>query len=224
MRMLVVEDNAKLAAALRRGLEGEGYAVDCAADGRTAETLVRRHARAYDLVVLDVMLPERDGFAVCRNIRAAGITVPVLALTARDSVADRVQGLDAGADDYLVKPFAFQELKARIRALLRRPRESRPDVLCLADIALDRTARRVRGRAGEIALTRKEFSVLEMMMRHSGQVLSREQLVSHLWGFDDDPGSNAVDVHVKNLRKKLIEAGHAEVIETIRGVGYRFRV
>ena len=223
MRLLVVEDNAKLSSALKKGLEQEGYAVDCAADGREAEALLRRFARAYDVVVLDIMLPGRDGFTVCRNVREAGITVPILALTARDSVGDRVAGLDAGADDYLVKPFAFEELKARLRALTRRPRQSTPGVLRGADISLDRAALKVTGRSGEIPLTRMEFNVLEMMMRHPGQALSRDQIVSRLWRLDADPGSNAVDVHVKNLRKKLIEAGHAETIETVRGVGYRFK-
>ncbi len=221
--MLVAEDNAKLSSALKKGLEQEGYAVDCAADGREAEALVKRFARAYDLIVLDIMLPGRDGFTVCRNIREAGITVPILALTARDSVEDRVAGLDAGADDYLVKPFAFEELKARLRALARRPRESKPGVLRSGDISLDRATLKVTAGSREVPLTRTEFGVLEMMMRHPGQVLSRDQIVSRLWRFDADPGSNAVDVHVKNLRKKLIEAGHADVIETVRGVGYRFR-
>jgi DNA-binding response OmpR family regulator len=222
MRILVAEDNPKLSAALKTGLEREGYAVDTAADGVQAEALIKRFADGYGLVVLDIMLPGRDGFAVCRGVRKAGIPVPVLALTARDSVDDRVAGLDAGMDDYMVKPFAFEELKARIRALLRRPRQETGNSLSAAGISLDAGAFRVRAPGGDVKLTRKEFRLLELLMRHRGQVLSREQIVRKLWGAEGDPGSNAVDVHVKNLRRKLIEGGGGEVVETIRGLGYRF--
>jgi two-component system response regulator MprA len=221
VRILVAEDNTKLAAALKQGLGREGYSVDVAANGLDAEALLRRFADGYAVVVLDIGLPGRDGFELCRSIRRAGITVPVLVVTARDSVGDRVTGLDAGADDYLVKPFALEELKARIRALLRRPRGASSAVLRQKRIALDPAALRVEGPAGEIRLTRKEFRLLELLMRHPGQVLSREQIVRKLWGIDADPGSNAVDVHVKNLRRKLIEAGSDDAIETVRGLGYR---
>lgn len=221
MRILLAEDNAKLAAALRKGLEQEGYVVDVASDGVGAERLIRRLPDAYALMVLDIMLPGKDGFAVCRSIRQAGITVPVLALTARGAVSDRVAGLDAGADDYLVKPFAFEELRARIRALLRRPRQASGAVLEQGKITLDPAALRAEGPGGEIRLTRKELGLLELLMRHPGQVLSREQIVRKLWGMDTDPESNAVDVHVKNLRRKLIEAGCDNAIETVRGLGYR---
>jgi DNA-binding response OmpR family regulator len=222
MRILVAEDNPKLSAALKTGLEREGYAVDTAADGVQAEELIKRFADGYGLVVLDIMLPRRDGFAVCRGVRRAGIPVPVLALTARDAVDDRVAGLDAGMDDYMVKPFAFEELKARIRALLRRPRQETGNSLSAAGITLDAGAFRVRAPRGDVKLTRKEFRLLELLMRHPGQVLSREQIVRKLWGAEGDPGSNAVDVHVKNLRRKLVESGSGEVVETIRGLGYRF--
>jgi DNA-binding response OmpR family regulator len=222
MRILVVEDNPKLSAALKAGLEREGYTVDTAVDGVAAEVLIKKHRDDYGLVVLDIVLPGRDGFAVCRGVRKAGIAVPVLALTARDSVDDRVAGLDAGMDDYMVKPFAFEELTARVRALLRRPRHAAGSVLSAAGITLDSGAFRVSAPRGDVKLTRKEFRLLELLMNHTGQVLSRDQIVRKLWGVEGDPGSNAVDVHVKNLRRKLIEGGSAEVVETIRGLGYRF--
>lgn len=221
MRILVVEDNVKLAASLKRGLEQDGYAVDVANDGVSGEDLAGQFAGDLDLIILDLMLPKRDGLTVCRNLRKANVPVPILILTARDSVPDRVSGLDAGADDYLPKPFSFHELEARVRALLRRPRTSAGPVLRVGKIALDPTSRQVTVNGREVALTLKEYQFLELFMRHVDQVLTREQMVNNLWSFDYDGFSNVVDVHIKNLRKKLGERKAGAEIETVRGVGYR---
>ena len=223
MRVLIAEDNRKLAASLRKGLEQEGYSVDCTYNGNDAEALVKRSPGVYDLLILDIMLPGRDGVQVCRNIRRGHLSLPVIMLTARDAVEDRISGLDSGADDYLTKPFSFGELTARIRALLRRPGQTTPMVLEVGPITLDPAARVVRVSGTEVTLTLKEFKLLELLMRNSNQVLSREQIVDKLWDFDADPYSNVVDVHVKNLRKKLFGATNGQVIETIRGVGYRLK-
>ena len=224
MRVLVAEDNKKLAASLKKGLEQEGYSVDCSHDGKEAESIARSFSDSYDLIILDIMLPERDGITVCRRLRDSGIATPVLMLTARDGLDDRVQGLDSGADDYVVKPFSFEELTARIRALLRRPRSLVPAVLEQGGIVLDPAHRKVTVSGEEISLTLKEFRLLELFMVHPGQVLSREQIVEHLWDFDSELFSNAVDVHIKNLRRKLTGDRDAQTIETVRGVGYRFKV
>jgi len=223
MRILVVEDNQKLAASIKQGLEQEGYAADCAYEGREAESQISRFHEDYDLVILDLMLPGRDGMEICRNVRRAGVRLPILMLTAKDTVRDRVSGLDVGADDYLIKPFSFDELAARVRALLRRPREHVPVVLESGRVSLDTTTQEVRVDGSEVVLTLKEFRLLELFMRHPGQVLSREQILSSLWDFDADWGSNVIDVHVKNLRKKLFGSGKDDAIETIRGVGYRLK-
>jgi DNA-binding response OmpR family regulator len=222
MRILVVEDNEKLAASLKKGLEQEGYAVDVARDGEEGELLLSTRD-VYDVAILDIMLPKRDGTTVCRNLRSAGNSVPVLMLTARDAVRDRVGGLDAGADDYLTKPFAFEELTARVRALLRRPRDRGDAVLRAGEVALDPATREVRVKGRSVALTAKEFALLELFMLHPRQVLSRDQITGHLWNQEFDAYSNVVEVHVKNVRKKLTDAGRNGYIETVRGAGYRFQ-
>jgi two-component system, OmpR family, response regulator len=223
MRILVVEDNVKLAASLRKGLEQESYAVEVRGDGAEALDLLRSVPKDYDLVVLDVMLPGMDGLTVCRKLRARGIRVPVLLLTARDAVPDRVAGLDAGADDYLPKPFSFEELTARIRALLRRPPDTTPSVIRAGEIQLDPARREVTARGKQVSLTTKEFGLLELFLRHPGQVLSREQIARQVWSGDFEADSNVLEVHVRNIRRKLAEAGHEDAIETVRGAGYRFR-
>ncbi len=223
MRLLVVEDAEKLARALKRGLEKEGYAVDTLGDGRLAQTRLRSRHDEYDLVVLDVMLPGLDGFAICRDLRERGVTVPVLMLTARDSTDDKVRGLDSGADDYLVKPFAFEELLARVRTLLRRPRQALPVVLEAGDLVLDPGARVARRGARELDLTTKEFALLELLMRHRGEVLSRERILDHVWDDEYDASSNVVDVHLKNLRRKIDPPGQRSLLKTVRGVGYCLR-
>jgi DNA-binding response OmpR family regulator len=223
MRLLVVEDADKLARALKRGLEREGYAVDTLADGRLAQTRLRSRHDEYDLVVLDVMLPGADGFTICRDLRERGVTVPVLMLTARDTTADKVTGLDSGADDYLVKPFAFEELLARVRTLLRRPRNALPVALVVGDLVLDPGARTVRRGAAAIDLTTKEFALLEFLMRHPGEVLSRERILDHVWDDEYDASSNVIDVHLKNLRRKVDRPGAPSLFRTARGVGYSLR-
>lgn len=223
MRILVVEDAAKLARSLERGLEAEGYAVDVVFDGLTARRRLVAREEAYDLVVLDVMLPGLDGFTLCREVRARGVTVPILLLTAKDATTDKVTGLDSGADDYLVKPFAFEELLARMRTLLRRPARALPTELVVGDVALDPAARKVRRGDDEIELTTREFSLLELLMRRAGQVLSRDAILDHVWDDDFDSFSNVVDVHVRNLRRKIDREGEPSLIETVRGVGYVVR-
>ena len=204
MRLLVVEDAEKLARTLKRGLEKEGYAVDTLGDGRLAQTRLRSRADEYDLVVLDVMLPGVDGFTICRDLRERGLTVPVLMLTARDTTDDKVTGLDSGADDYLVKPFAFEELLARVRTLLRRPRaapcrrRSWPATSCST-----RSRARRAAAPADLELTTKEFALLELLMRHPGEVLSRERILDHVWDDEYDASSNVIDVHLKNLRRKV---------------------
>jgi len=221
MRVLVVEDEAKLAGLLRRGLEEEGHAVDLARSGDDA--LWRAAAAEYDAVVLDVMLPGPDGFEVCRRLRERGVWTPVLMLTARDSVADRVAGLDAGADDYLAKPFSFAELLARLRALARRGAAERPAVLEVGDLRLDPAARRVWRGDVEVSLSAKEFGVLETLMRRPGRVLSRHELIEHAWDAAYEHRSNVVDVYVRYLREKIDRPFGRRSLETVRGVGYRLR-
>jgi two-component system OmpR family response regulator len=221
MRVLVVEDETKMAGLLKRGLEEEGYAVDVAGEGGEAVWLATENP--YDAVVLDVMLPDLDGFEVCRRLREAGRWSPVLMLTARDAVPDRVSGLDAGADDYLTKPFSFAELLARLRALVRRGAPERPPVLGVGDLTLDPATRRVARGDLPIELTAKEFALLEYLMRHPGEVLSRTRLIEHLWDFAYEGGSNVVDVYVRYLREKVDRPFDRNTIETVRGAGYRLR-
>jgi two-component system, OmpR family, response regulator len=221
MRALVVEDEPKMAALLRRGLAEEGYAADVAGTGEDAVDLAR--ATPYDVIVLDVMLPGLDGLAVCRELRAGHVWAPILMLTARDGVADRVAGLDAGADDYLAKPFSFAELLARLRALARRGRAERPTVLVAGSLRLDPATRRVwRGEAG-IELSAKEFALLEAFLRRPGEALSRLDLLEHAWDHAYENRSNVVDVYVGYLRAKIDRPFGRRSIETVRGVGYRLR-
>jgi two-component system, OmpR family, response regulator len=221
MRVLVVEDEARMAGLIRRGLAGEGLAADIAGRGEDAVWMAEAHD--YDAIVLDVMLPGIDGFETCRRLRAAGVWAPVLMLTARDAVEDRVAGLDTGADDYLVKPFAFAELLARLRALARRGDQERPNVLCVGDLTLDPAARQVRRGKAEISLSAKEFSLLETFMRRPGEVLSRLHLLEHAWDFAYENRSNVVDVYIGHLRRKIDEPFGRRSLETVRGAGYRLR-
>jgi two-component system, OmpR family, response regulator len=221
MRVLVVEDEPKMARLLERGLSEEGYAVDVAPDAAEAVWLATE--QEYDVVVLDLMLPDRDGFEVCKDLRAAGRWAPILMLTARDGVGDRVTGLDAGADDYLTKPFSFDELLARLRALLRRGAAPRPTVLEAGDLRLDPAARAVSRGGTSVALTAKEFSLLEYLLRRAGEVCTRTEIREHVWDFAYDGDSNVVDVYVRYLRDKIDRPFGRDSIETVRGVGYRLR-
>jgi two-component system OmpR family response regulator len=221
MRVLVVEDERKLGELLRRGLGEEGYATDLADRGE--EALWMAQAVAYDAIVLDVMLPGADGFEICRRLRGNGVWSPVLMLTARDAVDDRVNGLDAGADDYLAKPFAFEELLARLRALTRRAPLERPPVLEIDDLRLDPAAHRAWRGDQELDLSAKEFALLELFMRRPGLTLSRTQLLDGAWDMAFESRSNVVDVYVRYLREKIDRPFGRDSIETIRGVGYRLR-
>jgi two-component system OmpR family response regulator len=221
MRLLVVEDDVKMAALLRRGLTEEGSAVDVARTGEDGVWMAA--ATEYDAVVLDVMLPGIDGFEACRRMRHEGVWAPVLLLTARDSVEDRVAGLDGGADDYLTKPFSFAELSARLRALVRRGRPERPSVLSAGDLTLDPATRQAKRGDAEISLSAKEFALLEAFMRRPGQVLTRLDLLEHAWDFAYENRSNVIDVYVRYLRAKVDRPFGVESIETVRGAGYRLR-
>ena len=216
-RVLIAEDEARIASFLEKGLRASGFSTTTVADGRAAAGMARDGD--FDLVVLDLGLPGRDGLEVLEEIRARGERLPVIVLTARDAVPDRVAGLERGADDYVTKPFSFEELLARVRARLRDQGSSEPMVLVSGDLELDLRTRRAKAAGREIELTAREFGLTETFLRHPGQVLSREQLLSHVWGYDFDPGSNVVEVYVRYLRKKLGE----ERIETVRGMGYRLR-
>jgi two-component system copper resistance phosphate regulon response regulator CusR len=223
MRILVVEDERKVAAFIRQGLAEEGHAVEVAADGEAALDAVAA-GPPFDLVVLDVMLPKRDGFQVLRALRASRMQAPVLLLTARDGVADKVAGLDAGADDYLVKPFAFEELLARVRALLRRGSGGAAPVLRLGDLSLDPATRIVTRGRRRISLTAREYALLEYLLRNTGRVLTRPMITQHVWGMDFDPESNIVDVYVGYLRRKIDADGETRLVQTVRGAGYSLRV
>jgi two-component system response regulator MprA len=230
-KLLVVDDEPALREALRSSLEFEGYAVETAADGLTALDLLDRagqDGRTYDAVLLDVMMPRLDGLTACRRLRAAGNLLPVLMLTARDAVGDRVSGLDAGADDYLVKPFELDELLARVRALLRRGgqyvrNESGGDVLAFGDLRMDTVSWEVTRAGRRLDLTRTEHLLLELFLSHPRQVLTREQILREVWGFDFEPSSNSLDVYVMYLRRKTEAGGLPRVIHTVRGVGYVLR-
>jgi len=219
MRVLVVEDEVKMAGLIRRGLTVEGLAVDVSANGEDAMWMTA--ATPYDVVVLDVMLPGMDGFETCRQLRTSGMWAPVLMLTARGAVDDRVEGLDAGADDYLGKPFSFAELLARIRALVRRGPIERPTVLSVGDLRLDPATREVWRGETAVDLSAREFALLETFMRRPGEVLSRYQLLDQVWDYDYDNRSNVVDVYVRYLREKVDRPFGAASLETVRGAGYR---
>jgi two-component system OmpR family response regulator len=221
MHVLVVEDEVKMAALIRRGLTEQGLAVDVAPSGE--EALVMAGSSAYDAVVLDVILPGIDGFEACRRMREDGVWVPVLMLTARGAVEDRVAGLDGGADDYLTKPFSFAELLARLRALIRRGENERPAVVEVGDLRLDPATRQVWRRQTEIALSAKEFALLEAFMRRPGHVLTRLQLLEQAWEYDYEHRSNVIEVYVRYLRQKIDVPFERQSIETVRGAGYRLR-
>jgi len=219
VRVLVVEDEERLAALLRRGLAEEGHGVDLAGDGEEALDWV--DVAAYDAIVLDVMLPGIDGLEVCRRLRRGRVQTPILLLTARDAVPDRVAGLDAGADDYLVKPFAFAELAARLRALVRRPAETTGTGLEVGDLRLDPATRRVWRGDVEVALPNKEFRILEYLMRNPNRVLTRTMIADHVWDYDFPNVTNVIDVHIRSLRRKLDAPYPGRLIQTVRGAGYR---
>ena len=221
MRVLVVEDEVKMASLIRRGLREDGLSADVAITGEDA--LWMAEATEYDAIVLDVMLPGIDGFETCRRLRAQGVWAPVLMLTARDAVEDRVAGLDGGADDYLTKPFSFAELSARLRALARRGQQERPAVLEVGDLRLDPATRQAWRRDERIELSAKEFALLEAFMRRPGDVLSRLDLLEHAWDFGYENRSNVIDVYVRYLREKVDRPFGVRSIETVRGAGYRLR-
>jgi len=221
MRVLVVEDELRMASLIRRGLVTEGLAADVAPTGEDALWMAQAHE--YGAIMLDVMLPGINGFETCRRLRDAGVWAPVLMLTGRDAVEDRVAGLDTGADDYLVQPFSFAELLARLRALVRRGEPERPPTLSVGDLMLDPATREVRRGGDEIALSPKEFALLETFMRRPGEVLSRLHLLEHAWDFASDARSNVVDVYIRNLRRKIDEPFGRRSLETVRGAGYRLR-
>ncbi len=220
MKILIVEDSQKLSANIKEGLEQEGYVVECVYDGEIAEKRVLMGRNDFDLVILDVMLPGKDGISICTVWRENNVMLPIIMLTARDATDDKVRGLDSGADDYLAKPFAFEELVARVRALLRRPAESEKTVLEVGDIILDTVGRTVKQKGKEVVLTLKEYMVLEYLMRNQGKVITRDTLYDHAWDFADAAFSNTVNVHIGNLRRKLHDT-HGTIIQTIRGVGYK---
>lgn len=221
MRILVVEDQEKLARSIKKGLEQKGYAVDTLHEGEAGMRRLEFNHQDYDLVVLDVMLPGMSGIEIAKSARSKGITLPIIMLTAKDTLENKVEGLDAGADDYLVKPFAFEELVARLRALLRRPSEVVDSVMVVGKITMDTTKRIVIKQGKEVMLSAKEFAILEQFMRHPNEILSREKIISHVWDFASDSFSNIVDAQIKNLRRKL-QNKNEKLFETIHGVGYRF--
>ena len=221
MRILLVEDNRRLSASLKMSLEDDGYAVDAAYDGVEGQELAEM--TPYDAVILDIMLPRRDGIQVCQELRQQRMRVPILMLTARDTVDDRVRGLDSGADDYLVKPFAMEELRARLRALLRREAPDKTGQLVVGDLVLDPAAHLVTRCDTPIDLTAKEFSLLEYLMRNPNRLVTREMAENHVWSYDYEGASNVVDVYIRRLRRKVDETFEPKLIETVRGVGYRLQ-
>ncbi len=223
MRILIIEDQEKLALSIKKGLEFNGYAVDTLFDGEQGLRRLEGNHMDYDLVVLDLMLPTIDGITICKNLRNQSIKIPILMLTAKDTLEDKVTGLNIGADDYLTKPFAFAELLARIGALTRRPVETNiSPLIVVANISLNTATREVFKSKKAITLTTKEFAILEQFMRHPNEVLSREKIMNHVWDFAFGGVSNVVDVHIKNLRRKL-QNKNEKLFETIHGVGYRFK-
>jgi len=223
MRVLIVEDEPKLAEGIKKGLEKNGYAADILPDGAEALTRISVHRTDYDLIILDLMLSSLSGLEVCTEARSLGVVIPILVLTARSETETKVKLLQAGADDYLVKPFSFDELLARMQALLRRPKDKVIETLVVDGIELNPATHAVTKDGKEIPLTLKEFMLLEHFMRHPNEVINREDLLTHLWDFNYESFSNVIDVHVKNLRRKLDEAGSHGILETVRGIGYRLR-
>jgi DNA-binding response OmpR family regulator len=221
MRVLVIDDDRRLCAVIKRGLLEEAYAVDLAYDGQEGEYLAE--VNPYDLIILDIMLPSKDGIEVCRELRAKKINTPILMLTAKDTVEDRVRGLDTGADDYLVKPFAFNELLARVRALLRREGMSKSPELRVGDLTLNALTRQVWRGQRPIELTTKEYVILEYFMNHPSAVVTRTMIEEHAWDYDFDSLSNLVDVYIRRLRRKIDHEGEDSLIQTVRGAGYRLK-
>lgn len=219
MRILIVEDDRRLADVLRRGLQEEGYTVDLSSDGD--EVIELAGMTSYDAILLDVMLPGQNGLTIARKLRSGGITAPILMLTARDTVDDTVAGLEAGADDYLTKPFAFRELRARLHTIMRRSGTLPSTILELGDLVLDVATREARQGGREIPLTTREYQILSYLMRNQGHVLTRTMIEDHVWGHDQRGLSNTVDVHIRRLRSKLDRPGQPSIIETVRGAGYR---
>lgn len=222
MRVLVVEDERRLAGIIKRGLLEEGYSVDNAYDGEEAQYMAEN--TQYDAMVLDVMLPRKDGVAVCRDLRSRNVNTPILMLTARDTLDDRIKGLDSGADDYQTKPFAFSELLARVRALMRREALPKSQKLKVGDLVMDTLTREVWRGERKVELTTKEYSMLEYFMRHPNMVLTRTMLEENIWDYAFDGVSNIVDVYVRRLRLKLEQGGELSLIDTVRGAGYRLRM
>jgi two-component system copper resistance phosphate regulon response regulator CusR len=218
MRILLVEDEPSAAHMLAKGLREQSYAVDIAADGEAA--VYQASVNDYDLIILDVMLPHKDGFEVCRELRTEGLTVPILMLTARDAIQDRIAGLDTGADDYLIKPFDFHELLARLRALLRRGPALRPEIVEIADLSVDMRARQVKRSGHQIELTAKEYALLEYLARRAGEVVGRAEIAEHVWEENFDPFSNLIEVYMQRLRRKIDEGYALKLLRTRRGEGY----
>ncbi|GAB4500485.1 MAG: response regulator transcription factor [Anaerolineales bacterium] len=221
MRILLVEDNRRLNDSLRLSLAEDGYAVDAAYDGQEGQELAEM--TPYDLIILDVMLPRRDGIEVCRALREKRLRTPILMLTARDALEDRVLGLDSGADDYLVKPFEMKELRARLRALLRRDAQDKSGLLTLADLTLDPATHFVKRGATPIELTAREYALLEYLLRNPNRILTRQMIENHLWDYETSVASNVVDVYIRRLRRKIDDPFESKLIETLRGAGYRIR-
>lgn len=221
MRILVVEDNHRLNSSLVASLTHEGYSVDSAYDGQEGQDLAE--ITAYDLIILDILLPQKDGLEVCRDLRRRRIHTPILLLTARDSVDDRVQGLDSGADDYLVKPFAMRELCARLRALLRRQQPSKQGRLEMGNLVIDPIVHTVEREGRPIDLTPKEFALLEYLMYHPNQVVTREMIEQHIWNYDFECESNVIDVYIRRLRRKIDDPFSSKLLTTVRGIGYRLQ-
>ena len=221
MRILLVEDERRLANIIRRGLLEEAYSVDNAYDGEEAEYLAE--TTPYDLIILDIMIPRKDGFTVCRELRAKSVNTPILMLTAKDTVQDRVKGLDSGADDYQVKPFAFAELLARIRALLRRESVSRSPEIRVGELLMDPSTRELKKGDRKIELTAKEYSIMEYLMRHPNLLITRTMIEENAWNYEFDGASNIIDVFIRRLRSKIDGDGEESLIQTVRGAGYRLR-
>jgi heavy metal response regulator len=220
MRILIVEDEKKIAEFMKRGLREEGYAVDVAYDGVEGQFLARTNT--YDLIILDLMLPKLDGISLCKGLRKEGLAVPVIMVTAKDTVEDKVAGLDSGADDYITKPFAFEELLARIRALLRK-KDAPATTLHVDDLMLDLVTHKVTRRGAEITLTAKEYALLEYMMRNAGKVITRTMISEHVWDTDFDTFTNVIDVYINYLRKKIDAGSSKKLIQTVRGRGYMLK-
>ncbi len=221
MKLLLIEDEVKLASAFKKGLKQEGYTVDMVHDGQEGLDLIEINHTEYDLVILDVLLPNKNGYEICQELRKQNIAIPIILMTAKDSVTDKVMGLDCGADDYMVKPVSFIELLARIRSLLRRPKDTCVTSITIKDFVIDPNAKEVTKNGKKIHLTAKEYSILEYLMRNAGKVISREMLMAHTWDDSFDSFSNVLDVHIANLKKKIDTSKRVSLIESVRGAGYK---